>query len=64
MTVDCPDGERALMGTGAVSDGLDLMLADSYPNEEFQWLVRYDAPGNATVDPTQIQASVLCGPGL
>lgn len=63
-TVDCPAGERALMGAGGVAGGLDLTLADSYPNETFQWLVRYDAPGNATVDPTQIQAIVLCGPDL
>jgi hypothetical protein len=60
--VDCPDGERALMGSGAVSDGLDLTLADSYANETYQWLVRYDAPGNAMVDPTQVQATALCGP--
>jgi len=64
VTVDCPAGERALMGSGAVAPGLDLTLADSYANEEFQWLVRYDAPGNASVDPSQIQATVLCGPGL
>lgn len=34
------------MRSGAVSGGLALALADSYPNETFQWLVRYDAPGN------------------
>lgn len=61
-TVDCPAGERALMGSGAVSSGLDLSMADSYADETFWWLVRYDAPGNATVDPAQVQVTALCGP--
>ena len=64
LTVDCPDGERALTGSGAISPGLDLALADSYADESFRWLVRYDAPGDALVDPSQIQATALCGPNL
>ena len=62
LTADCPNGERALMGAGTVSDGLDLTLASSYADEIFRWLVRYDAPGNAVIDPSQIQVAVLCAP--
>ena len=64
VTVDCPDGWRVLVGSGAVEAGYDLTIADSYANETYQWLVRFDAPGNGSVDPASAEATALCAPDL
>lgn len=62
VTVTCPTGSRALMGTGSVEPGLDLTLAESHSEDVDQWLVRFDAPGNATIDAGLAEAVALCGP--
>ena len=60
-TVDCPDGLRAVAGSGSVAPAVPgLTVSASYPSEVYQWQV--DWVGDQVVDPTQLQVSAFCIP--
>jgi hypothetical protein len=61
LTVYCDADERPLTGSGAASAS-NVLVAASFPSGADGWTVGWETDDNAVVDPTSIQAWVLCAP--
>jgi hypothetical protein len=63
-TVDCPEGRRAVAGSGAATAGLGLTQVASYPSETFQWQVEWENVAGNVVDPSLLQVIAFCVPAV
>ena len=59
-TVDCPQGLRAVAGSGSADAGMGLTVTAGYPSETYQWQVDWE--GDQVVDPTHLEVVAFCIP--